>query len=536
MKESGEQNQKEAREKLVVLANWIVRICGAAIFWFLTWYSLRYTQYMNPRGNEIPVNVRDSMGRNLLILLFAGAFLVFLSQLEKSVSQQVKSRIKQGALVFTLLWVGGWSFWWISSAERIPQGDQAFIYGGASYFLEGNYAFLDKGGYCDMYPHQLALIALMELLFVFVGTYNYFAFQVICAFLAVGIVFLGGRIVEEIVDQMSVLVFYCATMLGCLPLIFYTSWVYGDIPSIFFSLLAAWALLRYGKKSYWGYLALCVFSLTMGILVRKNSLILLVAFCLVSLVWAVYRKDKKLLKAAALAVLLPWLLYMGIYKMYEVRSGYEHSKGLPVLSWVSMGLQEDSGRYGWYFDYPQKIYYENGLDRDITEEIVKQDIRERLTVFRSDLSYTWIFFREKLLSQWNEPLYQSLFFSAKYAEGYEPPADSLTAKLGGEYFLKVLWVCDRLQFVVYFGMLLYFVLAVRPKSNPLQHLLAVMMIGGFLFSIFWEAKARYVLPYYVTMFSFSAVGYWQLMEQIFGMIRGRGRKDKDNIIKFRKAA
>ena len=536
MKEHGEQKQREAGEGLAVLANWIVRICGTAIFLFLTWYSFRYTQYMNPGGEEIPLNVWDSMSRNLLVLLFAGAFLVFLAQVEKRFSQQVKNRIKQAALALTLLWIGGWSFWWITGADRLPTGDQAFVYGGASYFLEGNYEFLAQGGYFGMYPHQLALTALMELLFVFVGTYNYFAFQVICAFLAVGIVFLGYRIVEEIADQMSVLVFYCAAMLGCLPLIFYTSWVYGDIPSIFFSLLTAWALLRYGKKSHWGYLTLCVFSLTMGILVRKNSLILLIAFCLVSLVWAVYRKDRKILMAAALSVLLPWLLYMGIYKMYELRSGYEHSKGLPVLSWVSMGLQENNGRYGWYFDYPRRIYYENDCDRDITEEIVKQDIRERLGVFRADASYAWTFFREKLLSQWNEPLYQSLYFNTEYVEGFEPPADSLTAKLGGEYFVKVLWVCDRLQFVVYFGMLLYFVLAVRPKSNLLQHLLAVMMIGGFLFSIFWEAKARYVLPYYVTMFSFSAVGYWQLMEQIFGMIRGRGRKDKDNIIKFRKAA
>ena len=536
MRERGKQNPREVGKVFLMSANWIVRICGAAIFLFLTWYSFRYTQYMNPGWDERPLNVRDSMGRNLLFLLLAGAFLIFLFRLEKCVSQQVKNKIKQVVLVLVLLWTGGWSFWWISCAERIPKGDQAYIYGGASYFLEGNFEFFSKGGYCDMYPHQLALIALIEALFFVVGTFHYYAFQVICVFLAVGIVFLGCRIVEEITDRMSVAVFYCVSMLGCLPLIFYTSWVYGDIPSIFFSLLAAWALLRYGKKSYWSYLAVCVFSLTMGILVRKNSLILLIAFCMVSLVWALYRKDKKILAAAGMAVLLPWLLNMGIYKMYEVRSGYEHSKGLPVLSWVSMGLQENDGKYGWYFDYPKKIYYENDFNKEVTEEIVKQDIRERLTVFRADLSYTWTFFREKLLSQWNEPLYQSLFFNTQYTDGHEPAADSLTMKLEGEYFVKVLGICDRLQFVVYFGMLLYFVFAVRPNGNLLQHLLAVMMIGGFLFSILWEAKARYVLPYYVTMFSLSAVGYWQFMEQTFGMITGRGRKDKDNIIKFTKAA
>ena len=179
MKEHGEQKQREAGEGLAVLANWIVRICGTAIFLFLTWYSFRYTQYMNPGGEEIPLNVWDSMSRNLLVLLFAGAFLVFLAQVEKRFSQQVKNRIKQAALALTLLWIGGWSFWWITGADRLPTGDQAFVYGGASYFLEGNYEFLAQGGYFGMYPHQLALTALMELLFVFFFIYNYFAFQVI---------------------------------------------------------------------------------------------------------------------------------------------------------------------------------------------------------------------------------------------------------------------------------------------------------------------------------------------------------------------
>ncbi len=536
MRQMKQTGREERGERLTALANWTVRIFGGAIFLFLTWYSFRYTQYMNPGGSEAPLNVRDSMSRNLLVLLFAAAAFTALFAAEERMGEKARQAVRKAVLAMAVVWILAAGLWWITSAERMPEGDQAFIYGGASYFREGRYLFLDKGGYCEMYPHQLGLIALVELLFVFVGTYNYFAFQLICVILAAAAALIGGCIVNEIDGHMSVSVIYCVCMMGCFPLIFYTSWVYGDIPSIFCALLAAWMLLRYSRKRHWKYLAVCVAALTAGMLVRKNSLIFLVAFCLVSLVWAVRQGDRKIIAAAGLTILLPALLYAGIYKMYEVRSGFAHTGGLPTLSWISMGLQEQNGKYGWYYDYPRALYYEYDGNANAVEEVVKEDIEERLQVFLSNPSYAWTFFREKILSQWNEPLYQSLYFGTKYPADHDSKESPLAQRVKEEYFTKILWICDRLQFILYFGMLLYFLFAVKRDSNILQHLLAAAIIGGFLFSILWEAKARYVMPYYISMFSLAAVGYFQTISQITMLIGGRRKGKKDNITKFRRAA
>ena len=465
MSQGGKSSADVANGKFTLLANWIVRICGGVIFLFLTWYSMRYTQYMNPGGDEVPVNVRDSMSRNLLFLFLVLAVFVWLMHLEKRIAPGIREIIMRSALLLSMLWVGAWSFWWIMTVERMPQGDQAFMYGGASYFLEGSYSFLEKGGYCDLYPHQLALMALMELLFLGVGTYNFFAFQMICAALSVAIVYIGYEIVREITEKMSAAVFYCLTVLGGFPLIFYSGWVYGDIPSIFFSFLAAWLLLRYSKRRHGGCLAGAVASLTMAVLVRKNSLILVIAFCLVAIVRAVSHKDKKIILAAVLSLILPAILYAGVYKMYELRSGHEHSQGLPAASWIAMGMQEKDGKCGWYNDYYKQIYFQQLYDRKITKMIVNQEIKDRMKFFWENPAYAKDFFREKILSQWNEPLYQSLYFSTKYTEECRPADGSFTAKISNEYFTKILWVCDRLQFILYFGMLLYFVFAVKPDSN-----------------------------------------------------------------------
>lgn len=518
MREKSGENRGGRR--LLRAANWTVRIVGGAVFLVLAWYAMRYTQYIQPGGREIPVNVRDSMTNNLLAAALAVVLMVCLVMAERRISAKAQRRIVHAALALAMVWIGVAGLWWIQAVERVPEGDQAFVYGGASYFLNGDYSFLDKYSYCGMFPYQLGLIALMELLFLVVGPFNYFAFQVLCAMLSVGIVFLGYRLLRHVTERMSAALLYCLLTMGCLPLIFYTSWVYGDIPSIFFALLAADLLLAYDKKGKWGYLAGIVASMTMVMLFRKNSLILLIALALTGGVYAVWKRDRKIVVAILLSALVPYLAYQGIYKMYEVRSGYEHCEGIPALGWVSMGMQEMNGIYGWYYDYYKPIYYENEGDRKLCSQIYQQDIRDRLKVFRENPSYTVTFYREKVLSQWNEPLYQSLYFNNLYVEDrYRPDPSSFVSKISNEYFPRILWLCDRLQFMIYLGMACYFLFAVKRDGNLLQHLLAVTMIGGFLFSILWEAKARYIFPYYITMFPCAVIGYEQLLRFAVGAIR-----------------
>ena len=82
-----------------------------------------------------------------------------------------------------------------------------------------------------------------------------------------------------------------------------------------------------------------------------------------------------------------------------------------------------------------------------------------------------------------------------------------------------------------FGMMCYFLFAVKKGSNILQHMLAATMIGGFFFSIIWEAKARYVLPYYIIMYPMAVLGYGQLF-QFVALVSKRlhGKKFKTPIL------
>ncbi len=523
---------------LAAAAGWTLKIVGGCIFVWLSWYAMRYTQYIPPYGDEFPANVPDSVARNLLALAIAAGGIGLLFLLEKRLAPKAQEWVMRAAVTALSLWMGGAGLYWIREIDRVPVGDQAFIYGGASYFIEGGYFFLEKGGYCDMWPQQLGLMAVVEALFRLVGTYNYFACQLINVALVVGIGILGYLLIRRMTGHMAVVLGYCLCMVFCLPLIFYTGWVYGDVPSIFCILLSAVLLLQYGKDGRIRYLAALVPAVTMAVLVRENSLIMLIALCLCAGVYALQRKDKKLLAALVLCVALPWAAYTGVTKMYETRAGLAHPLGgIPATSYLAMGMQEENGKYGWFTEYCKKVYWESDNDPEYARWVSGIHIKERLAYFRDNPAYARAFYREKLLSQWNQPLYQSLFFSAQYSEGKEPGPDSLDYKVHGQYFVQVLACCDRMQFVLYAGMVCYFLFAVKKGDSILKYLLAATILGGFFFSVIWEAKARYILPYYVMMYPLAVVGYWQLMRGVMRLFGRREKKEQqDNVIPFRKVA
>lgn len=522
---------------LSAIANWVIRIVGSVIFAVLLFYAFRYTQYMNPGGAELPVNVPDSMTRNILFLGGAAVFLFGLFWLETKVDPKVQVLIARGVLLLTVVWVLAAGFWWITAVDRVPEGDQAFIYGGASYFLEGKFFFLEKGGYCDIYPHQLSLIFLTELLFRLVGAYNYFAFQAVCVVLSAGIVCLGYALVRQLTEHAVMAVGYCVLMAACLPMIFYTGWVYGEIPSVFFVLLASNLLVAYERKGRARYLVGVVVSYVLAVMVRQNSWIFVIAFTLVGCVWLIKKWDYKVALALLLSLVLPLLVGTMVEKMYEIRSGMEVSEGLPAYSHIAMGLQENNGTYGWYSQYCKEVYYSVDCVPEFAAHLSKEDIATSLSYMKENPEYGRKFFKEKILSQWNGPLYQSLYFASKYAEGKAPEEGTWVDKINNEYFVGILGFCDGMQFVIYAGILCYFLFAVKKDSSLLAHLCAVGIIGGFFFSIMWEAKTRYILPYYLTMFPLAVIGYRSLFYAVINLANHiRTRKDRDNIIEFKQVA
>ena len=217
-----------------------------------------------------------------------------------------------------------------------------------------------------------------------------------------------------------------------------------------------------------------ILFLTLSVLLRKNSLIPVIAVLLVLLFEALRpgRNGKMrlglLIMAVCLAVTSVSVLPL-TQKIYEKKAGNTLSSGVTAMSYLAMGMQEASRGCGWYNGFNIDTYDTAGMDTAIANEISRLAIDERLTYFREHPGYTADFYLHKHLSQWADGTYASRQAtlatyggrSAFFKEVYE-------GSLSGGY---IEW-CNAWQNVLYLGVLVFCIgsLKKRRKSRAAGHM------------------------------------------------------------------
>lgn len=327
-----------------------------------------------------------------------------------------------------------------------------------------------------------------------------------------------------------------------------------------------------------------ILFLTLSVMLRKNSLIPVIAVLLVLLFEALRpgRNGKMrlglLIMAVCLAVTSVGILPL-IQKCYEKKAGNTLSSGVTAMSYLAMGMQEASRGCGWYNGFNIDTYDTAGMDTAIANEISRLAIDERLTYFREHPGYTADFYLHKHLSQWADGTYASRQAtlatyggrSAFFKEVYE-------GSLSGGY---IEW-CNAWQNVLYLGVLVFCIgsLKKRRKSKVVGHMAdqtaghtegctadhmadqldadqlgadrhgadrhgadrlgadrhgadrlgadrlyiyvgLIAVLGGFLFHIFWEANSRYIFSYSLLLMPYCGAGIYTGICRIRDGVRSR---------------
>ena len=84
----------KVKEQIWQKGNLVIQFAGSMILIILCWYSIRYTQYMEPFQLEFPINRTDSVIRNILIFLVVLVIIGGLSILEKKCSLRTQKVIR----------------------------------------------------------------------------------------------------------------------------------------------------------------------------------------------------------------------------------------------------------------------------------------------------------------------------------------------------------------------------------------------------------------------------------------------------------
>ena len=295
-----------------------------------------------------------------------------------------------------------------------------------------------------------------------------------------------------------------------------------------------------------------ILFLTLSVMLRKNSLIPVIAVLLVLLFEALRpgRNGKMrlglLIMAVCLAVTSVNVLPL-TQKIYEKKAGNTLSSGVTAMSYLAMGMQEAPRGCGWYNGFNIDTYDTAGMDTALANEISRLAINERLAYFREHPGYTADFYLHKHLSQWADGTYASRQATlATYGGRSSFFKEVYEGSLSGGY---IEW-CNAWQNVLYLGVLVFCIdsLKKRRESRVAGHMAdqttdqhgadwhgtdrhgadqlyvyvgLIAVLGGFLFHTFWESNSRYIFSYSLLLMPYCGAGVYTGICRIRDGVRSR---------------
>lgn len=478
-----------------------------------TFLSFFQTTYMDTlQMNEIPLYKED---RFYLILLFYVVFvgILFLIYKKTALFQNHGKLLHIISLVFSAVVCIAVLFIYKAGVCC----DSGILCDLAKSFLKGDYSSFTGDAYLVHYPHQVGMIAFLEILFSLFGVENYLAFQLLNLLSILFIIHFLYRISAIIYENTTISSITSMLSMGALPLFMFVTFVYGDIPGLAFALGAITLLLRYLKENQRSLLILCFLCMGLAMLLKSNNTIVLIAIIISLVLHAIQQRKWKFCLDAALFFVFASLI-SSIPALYykQVCNIVPFPTGIPKIAWVAMGLQanEEVGD-GWYNAYNWNIYSENNHDTAQTEAACLASIQESINHYISEPKQGAYFFYTKFRSQWNDPGYQSQItneWSSRHQDSYTSFYNWLVFGTGK----KVLeWIMNLYQFLILSCTLIAIPTLMNSKKwNLSKVILPLCIFGGYLFHMFWEAQGRYALPYFIMMIPLAASGILTILSFI----------------------
>lgn len=502
-------------------------------FGFVALASLFQTSVIDPEKyvSEHILYQPDNLLINLplMALLFMG---IMASARKYDFFKRVNLTFMEIGLVVYALFFG---IVWVLKVQCVPAADSANIFYAASGAAQNDYTALrsnslfynhdyyGNNSYFMFYPFQLGFVFICELLYRIFGTETAMPLE-IANVICVAAGYLGiARITRLLFKRRSVEFVSILLLMGCLQPILFTAFPYGNIMGMAFAIWASFFLIKYLQGGRWILLIPSGVLLVLSTLAKYNNMIYLVAFVIVLLLHAI--KEKKWQSLAF--ILAVCICTVGASKLiimsYENRAGQKYTSGVSQTLYMDIGVQEGYMAPGWYTDIGMRTFMNCGFDTKTANAVAKEDIGRRMDALTSDLSYGAEFFSHKILSQWNEPTYESIWVS-KVKSHYNGEPDNFVSSVYDKGLSRVLefWFNIYMQalFLLFAGGI--FVMLAKGRLNSASVLLPLVLLGAFGYHLIFEGKSQYILTYIILMIPTASWAAITLIESKFNLLAKNG--------------
>ena len=486
---------------------------GVIIFLFLTGYSWRYTVRHDWGGMYL-----DTKDNVLVTAIVFGAVCVGIGLIGKLVEKcPPKLMLAIAVLVSIVMTVTTWIF--INAAQPYTAADQAWLQWGATALAEGEADVFREYSYFIANGYQLYLVDVYALLFQLFGTTDitliFYAHAILIGFATFAIFGITKELFQnrkaEMISLLCVLIFF--------PLRLYAIYFYGETLGACASLYSVWFFIKMNRKETKKphkvviYGVLTGFFLFLAVLARGALLLIGIAMGIIQILNVMKNKSWRLLALFSVSLILCLGGRFLHGESIEKRTGISQAESKPLILSIVMGFQDSDEKgmaVGTYNGYNMVTFEECGYDVEAASRRAKQDLQERFREWTNNPGDMVSFLKKKILIQWNEPMYGSIISTAYYG-GTEEWVNRIYENGGAGWLVNCL---KQYQAIFYLFLLGGFVILVKGQRDAVQYLIGLIMIGGFLFSLIWEAETRYIYPYVVIAIPFVAGSAVDVVERL----------------------
>ena len=421
---------------------------------------------------------------------------------------------------------------WIYSVTSVPAADSANLFEAATNSANDDYSkFFNNSGfyfseyynghnYFHFFPFQLGFVFFSEIVYRIFGTDSSMPVQIINVLSLASAYFALARITALLFKRKSIEFIAILLLAVCFQPVFLCTFVYGNIIGMSTAVWACLFLIKYFQTNRWVWIIPAACLLMLSTIVKYNNLIYLVAFVIMLILHAVKNKKWQSL-AFALAMCI---LCVGSSKLiimsYEARANTQFESGLTQTMYFDLGLQESPMAPGWYTKTAVNDYMKGGFDAERGNAVAQTSIDRRLEEMSDDLGYAFDFFGKKILSQWNEPSYESIWISQVKQHSHELSdlaKDIYNNGFRGQLFALHFNFYMQILFVLFaLGIYLLFI---DRKTNIETVLLPLVLLGAFGYHLLFEAKSQYACTYIPLLVPTAAYAMNKILFSDYAKIR-----------------
>lgn len=517
------------RQKTVQICTAIAVVLVGLLFAMISVYSILQTcrfDAANPAAENILFD-NDSVITNigLIVLTILGLLVLIRKNVHLS---KVNTKLVVGIM---LVIVTTLSVIWVTTVKSLASGETQTMLTTAREAAEGKYdrftaPYSGDYSYYQFYPFQLGYVFFAQILYSIFGTQSTEQlFQIINVialdFAYVALVMITNRLFKrKAVTNMTAVTLVC-----CFQPMFITTLTNGVLIGLALALWAVFFTLRFMQDDKLLFAGLSVLLITLSVLIKYTYMVVLIAL-VIALILHIIDKVKLIsLAIAALMILCPIGLQMVLEQSYGAKSGAAINTRVTNTLYAYMGVTEEdsSSRYGGWFSFISVNTLTNHqLDESAADKEADAAIKERRDQLKKEGRLVE-FYSSKLLSEINEPSFQSIWVSQVHEHDF--PEASIENPDPFPKFAKSVYtgglsrVFDRwfnyYNMIIFIGFTAGMVwLIIRKKLNAGMVILPSAVFGGLLYHTICEAKSQFMLPFFVMLIPFAVYGILESIQAL----------------------